>query len=293
MNVTLGLKPESLPKGWISFEKIFLQTWHKSVFKIQVCLNLCVCLVAEVHGTENPHTKRPAIDAWFWQESARKQHLNERKTKMKTHQIEDPRTQKEPQVRSKPLNYFLSDKSGLTSSQLITDCNSKQSRKTDMMPLLCAYVLFTDRSAVLFSSISRAKQRWSQLEPLPYFANYTGTVADTVGKKRQQNKILVRYHFAWTPLYFVCRPTVVVYSRVQWNVCPSKASSDKRSTKCCVSNIVWYSSALHWALFHSNKHAHVYRHTYPHDTLLSLAFIPWGLVLPLIITITCSIPTLS
>ncbi|XP_034417756.1 insulin-like growth factor-binding protein 2-B [Cyclopterus lumpus] len=48
----------------------------------------------EVHGTENPFTKRPAADAWMWQESARKQHLNERKTKMKTNQLEDPRTQK-------------------------------------------------------------------------------------------------------------------------------------------------------------------------------------------------------
>ncbi|XP_031730936.1 insulin-like growth factor-binding protein 2-B [Anarrhichthys ocellatus] len=48
----------------------------------------------EVHGTENPFTKRPAIDAWIWQESAKKQHLNERKTKMKTNQLEDPRTHK-------------------------------------------------------------------------------------------------------------------------------------------------------------------------------------------------------
>lgn len=48
----------------------------------------------EVHGTESPFTKRPALDAWIWQESARKQHLNERKSKMKTNQLEDPRTQK-------------------------------------------------------------------------------------------------------------------------------------------------------------------------------------------------------
>ncbi|XP_054471200.1 insulin-like growth factor-binding protein 2-B [Anoplopoma fimbria] len=48
----------------------------------------------EVHGTENPFTKRPAIDAWIWQESARKQALNERRTKMKTNQLEDPRIQR-------------------------------------------------------------------------------------------------------------------------------------------------------------------------------------------------------
>ncbi|XP_041857424.1 insulin-like growth factor-binding protein 2-B [Melanotaenia boesemani] len=47
----------------------------------------------EVFGTENPLTKRPSIDAWLWQESAIKQHLNERKTKMKANQLE-----KEPQT---------------------------------------------------------------------------------------------------------------------------------------------------------------------------------------------------
>ncbi|XP_026150935.1 insulin-like growth factor-binding protein 2-B [Mastacembelus armatus] len=51
----------------------------------------------EVHGTENPLTKRPTLDNWFWHESAKKQHQNERKTKMKTNQLEDPRTQKMPQ----------------------------------------------------------------------------------------------------------------------------------------------------------------------------------------------------
>ncbi|XP_068602686.1 insulin-like growth factor-binding protein 2-B [Brachionichthys hirsutus] len=48
----------------------------------------------EVHGTEIPSTKRPAIDVWIWQESARKQHQNERKTKMRSNQLEDPRTEK-------------------------------------------------------------------------------------------------------------------------------------------------------------------------------------------------------
>ncbi|XP_037345132.1 insulin-like growth factor-binding protein 2-B [Pungitius pungitius] len=49
----------------------------------------------EVHGTENPLTKRPALEARNWQESAMKQHLNERKTKMKKNPLlEEPRTQK-------------------------------------------------------------------------------------------------------------------------------------------------------------------------------------------------------
>ncbi|KAG7502925.1 insulin-like growth factor-binding protein 2-B [Solea senegalensis] len=51
----------------------------------------------EVHGTENPLTKRPPPDAWLWQESARKQHSNERKTKMRVNQVEDTRTQTAPQ----------------------------------------------------------------------------------------------------------------------------------------------------------------------------------------------------
>ncbi|XP_028993393.1 insulin-like growth factor-binding protein 2-B [Betta splendens] len=38
----------------------------------------------EAHGTENPLTRRPAIDPRIWQESAKRQHQNERKTKMKT-----------------------------------------------------------------------------------------------------------------------------------------------------------------------------------------------------------------
>ncbi|KAM7380850.1 hypothetical protein PAMP_004121 [Pampus punctatissimus] len=51
----------------------------------------------EVHGTENPLTRRPApaVDR-FRHESARKQYLNERKTKMRINQPEDPRTQKSP-----------------------------------------------------------------------------------------------------------------------------------------------------------------------------------------------------
>ncbi|AWP12777.1 Insulin-like growth factor binding protein 2 isoform 5 [Scophthalmus maximus] len=70
----------------------------------------------EVHGTENPLTKRPAIDSWLWQESARKQHLNERKTKMKTNQLEDPRTPKMPQgVCEQELDHALEEISKMTS----------------------------------------------------------------------------------------------------------------------------------------------------------------------------------
>lgn len=57
-----------------------------------------VVVVAEVHATENPLTKRPAMDAWFWQDLARKQHQNERKTKMKLNQLEEPQTQKVSEV---------------------------------------------------------------------------------------------------------------------------------------------------------------------------------------------------
>uniref|UniRef100_A0A3Q3QUH4 Uncharacterized protein n=1 Tax=Monopterus albus TaxID=43700 RepID=A0A3Q3QUH4_MONAL len=51
----------------------------------------------EVHGTENPLTKRPPIDARFWQELAKRQYLNEQKTKMKTNQLEDAQIQTVPQ----------------------------------------------------------------------------------------------------------------------------------------------------------------------------------------------------
>ncbi|XP_044221663.1 insulin-like growth factor-binding protein 2-B [Thunnus albacares] len=70
----------------------------------------------EVHGTANPLTKRPAIDTWFWQESARKQHLNERKTKMKFNQLEDPRTQRVPQnACQQELDKVLEEISKMTS----------------------------------------------------------------------------------------------------------------------------------------------------------------------------------
>ncbi|XP_040005166.1 insulin-like growth factor-binding protein 2-B isoform X2 [Xiphias gladius] len=70
----------------------------------------------EVHGTENPLTKRPAIDAWVWHETAIKQHMNERKTKMKTNQLEDPRTQKVPKSAcQQELDKVLEEISKMTS----------------------------------------------------------------------------------------------------------------------------------------------------------------------------------
>ncbi|XP_028248891.1 insulin-like growth factor-binding protein 2-A [Parambassis ranga] len=72
-------------------------------------------LTNEVHGTESPLTRRP-IDAWFWQESARKQHLNERKTKMKTNQLEDARTPKVTQSAcQQELDRVLEEISKMTS----------------------------------------------------------------------------------------------------------------------------------------------------------------------------------
>uniref|UniRef100_A0A3B5BJQ9 Insulin-like growth factor-binding protein 2-B n=1 Tax=Stegastes partitus TaxID=144197 RepID=A0A3B5BJQ9_9TELE len=75
------------------------------------------CLfVAEVHGTENPLTRRPAIDAWLWKESARKSLSNERKTKMKTNQLEEQRTQKVPQSAcQQELDKVLEEISKITS----------------------------------------------------------------------------------------------------------------------------------------------------------------------------------
>uniref|UniRef100_A0A8C5HGR3 Insulin-like growth factor-binding protein 2-B n=1 Tax=Gouania willdenowi TaxID=441366 RepID=A0A8C5HGR3_GOUWI len=53
-------------------------------------------IVPEVQGTENPLNKRPVVDTWIWQETARKQHQNDCKTKLKTNQ-EEPRIQRIPQ----------------------------------------------------------------------------------------------------------------------------------------------------------------------------------------------------
>lgn len=71
-----------------------------------MCFIVCL-FAAEVHGTENPLTKRPAIDTRMWQESAKRQHLNERKTKMKTNQLEDSQAQKVYQVRAKLFTFYL------------------------------------------------------------------------------------------------------------------------------------------------------------------------------------------
>ncbi|XP_045910415.1 insulin-like growth factor-binding protein 2 [Micropterus dolomieu] len=77
---------------------------------------VCTCLVVEVRGTESPLAKRPALDAWFWQESAMKQHQNERKTKMKTNQLEDPQAQNRPQSAcQQELNKVLEEISKMTS----------------------------------------------------------------------------------------------------------------------------------------------------------------------------------
>ena len=67
-------------------------------------------LYAEVHGTENPLTKRPAIDAWSWQESARKQHMNERKSKMRINPlVVDPRIPRVSQVRTQAYRPLMRD----------------------------------------------------------------------------------------------------------------------------------------------------------------------------------------
>uniref|UniRef100_A0A3Q4AQA5 Insulin-like growth factor binding protein 2b n=1 Tax=Mola mola TaxID=94237 RepID=A0A3Q4AQA5_MOLML len=69
----------------------------------------------EVQGTENPLTKRPVIDARFWQ-SAMIQYMNERRTKMKANQLEDSRIQKVPQSAcQQELNQVLVEISRMTS----------------------------------------------------------------------------------------------------------------------------------------------------------------------------------
>ncbi|XP_072254010.1 insulin-like growth factor-binding protein 2-B isoform X1 [Leuresthes tenuis] len=70
----------------------------------------------EVHGTENPLSKKPTIDARFWQVSARKQHQNERRTKMRIHQSEDHRAQRKLQSAcQEELNKVLEEISKMTS----------------------------------------------------------------------------------------------------------------------------------------------------------------------------------
>ncbi|KAM3608121.1 uncharacterized protein V6R79_019469 [Siganus canaliculatus] len=68
----------------------------------------------DVHGTENPLTRRPVMDPWLWQ--ARTRGRNERKTKMKTNQLEDPRIQKAPQSAcQQELDNVLEEISKMTS----------------------------------------------------------------------------------------------------------------------------------------------------------------------------------
>lgn len=70
----------------------------------------------EVHGTENPLTKRPAIDVWLIKDCAIRNHYNERNTKMKTNQLEDQRTQKVPQSAcQQELDKVLEEISKITS----------------------------------------------------------------------------------------------------------------------------------------------------------------------------------
>ncbi|XP_028292199.1 insulin-like growth factor-binding protein 2-B [Gouania willdenowi] len=69
----------------------------------------------EVQGTENPLNKRPVVDTWIWQETARKQHQNDCKTKLKTNQ-EEPRIQRIPQSAcEQELEKVLEDISKMTS----------------------------------------------------------------------------------------------------------------------------------------------------------------------------------
>ncbi|CAG5865955.1 unnamed protein product, partial [Menidia menidia] len=70
----------------------------------------------DVHGTENPLTRKPPIDAWYRQESARKQHQSQLRTKMRIHQSEDHRTGIEPQSPcQEELNRALEEISKMTS----------------------------------------------------------------------------------------------------------------------------------------------------------------------------------
>ncbi|CAK6963716.1 insulin-like growth factor-binding protein 2-B [Scomber scombrus] len=70
----------------------------------------------EVHGTENPLPRRPAIDSRVWQlEYAKKQHQNENKSKMKN-QLEESRTQRVPQhACQQELDKVLEEISRMTS----------------------------------------------------------------------------------------------------------------------------------------------------------------------------------
>lgn len=51
----------------------------------------------EVHGTESPVNRRPALDSRTWQDLALKRHLKETETKMKTNNVDENRTNRGPQ----------------------------------------------------------------------------------------------------------------------------------------------------------------------------------------------------
>lgn len=70
----------------------------------------------EVHGTESPFTRRPAMDTWMWQESAKKQYQLDRRAKMKLNQPEEPRTQNVIQTAcQQELDKVLEEISRMTS----------------------------------------------------------------------------------------------------------------------------------------------------------------------------------
>lgn len=94
-----------------------------------------------MQGTENPLTKRPAIDARFWQESARKQYLNDRKTKMKISQLEDPQTQRVSQVRT---FFFLSWSADSLKSRVTEYVGYKSvGKKKSTLKMICSLQHFS------------------------------------------------------------------------------------------------------------------------------------------------------
>ncbi|KAJ4933033.1 hypothetical protein JOQ06_029871 [Pogonophryne albipinna] len=102
------------------FEEPGNALWPVASFEAyQYCPNqqrLSTTIQGKVHGTENPLTKRPSLDPWIWLESARKQHLNELKTRMKINQLEYPQTLKElKSVCEQELEQVLEEISKMTS----------------------------------------------------------------------------------------------------------------------------------------------------------------------------------
>ncbi|KAF7216240.1 insulin-like growth factor-binding protein 2-B [Nothobranchius furzeri] len=72
-------------------------------------------VIYEVHGTENPPTKRPLLDTRFWHEMARKHHQNNINNRMRGNSQED-RVQRGPQsVCQEELDRALEEISRMTS----------------------------------------------------------------------------------------------------------------------------------------------------------------------------------